>query len=110
MIVSFLDAFDDIGIIIAFIQTQMMQSIDNLLRSFHDDAIQRGQGHRSIRRSHKHRPFSARFTPIHWGRPRSSPPNGALVITPSRACGAIAHVLIIVVQLRLDKHALFHPM
>ena len=32
MIVSLLDPFDDIGIIIAFIQTQMMQSIDDLLR------------------------------------------------------------------------------
>ena len=128
MIVSLLDPFNDLGVVITFIQTQMMQSIDDLLRPVHDDAIYRRQRHRfvvciSAGYFHRqrgpalvgqHRPFGARFTPIHRGRTRRVAAQRRFGDHPIEGLPfpRNTHFRIIVVQQRLpsvDKHALFHP-
>ena len=105
-----------------------MQPIDNLRRSFDDDAIQRGQGHRFVVRispgyCHRQRgpalvgqprPFGARFTPIHRGRPRIVAAQWCFGNHPIEGLpfSRNTHVRIIVVQQRLpnaDKHPLLHP-
>ena len=128
MIVSLLDPFDDIGIIIAFIQTQMMQSIDDLLRPVYDEAIQRRQGYRFVVRIgpgyfHRqrgpalvgqHRPFGARFTPIYRGRTRIFAAQRGFGDHPIKSLPfpRNTHFRIIVVQQGLpsvDQHALLNP-
>ncbi len=128
MIVAFLDSFDDIVVVIALVQTQMMQTIDDFLRPFHHEAIQRRQRDRFVMRIRagyfhrqrrttlvgQHRPFGARFTPIHRGRTRRFAAQRRFGNHPVEGLPfpRNAHLRIIVVQQGLpsvEKHALLNP-
>ena len=100
MVIALQYPFDDIVVVVIAIQAQVMQAIDDFLGSGHGDPIQCFQRHGLVMsvgaRHHdgqrrtalvaQRRPFGAQLTRSTGEGPVASPPNGALVMIPSRAC------------------------